>query len=192
MTQDTNEISMMADNMDILELDTDEQPKNTCLFSDTNALFVLDDSHVGTMYTALLVSGDKKKSEKWSKITIQEFKTILKSGSSINKRLTRVELLDCIRPLMVTLRENKIVCKLSWPKHKLVNLLSTLCGDGTEVQQNVRRKSSVSSMVINNNLVYIGCFVNCIITENVHVIIVIFGNISVLCYGRNAPLSQYN
>lgn len=142
---DTNEL---PDSIDTVSSDGNRLQDSE---SHQNGAFMIDDTHLKTMHAALIVcvgnnKSNRKKNDKWKNVTFEEFKDMMKSGASITNSFTRVELLECIRPMVTILRKNNIQCKLSWPKHQLVNMLSMLCGDGSMVEKKLRHKSSPPSL----------------------------------------------
>ncbi|MES9972477.1 MAG: hypothetical protein ABW092_20780 [Candidatus Thiodiazotropha sp.] len=81
-----------------------------------------------------LTSSDVNRNNKWN-ISFENYCCKLVSGKEIDKNFTKAELISMLQPVIGKIKANGYKCNVSSPKYTIVNLLSTILGDGSEVHQ---------------------------------------------------------
>lgn len=85
------------------------------------------------------------KSHSWSDMELVKVQAFFKNAETISK-LTRQELIVIVRALKNKLIDAGYNCKLSWPKHKIVNLVASAFGSHTEVEPKQIKRCNTPSL----------------------------------------------
>lgn len=100
-------------------------------FIENELLLTIDQYSV--MLHDLQTSENIKVSKKFSETNVSDFVQMFQSASSIEKAFTLVDIRILLEPVIGYLKGNRVKINKSWNKRQLVNVLSRVCGDGSQI-----------------------------------------------------------
>ena len=81
-----------------------------------------------------LTTCELNRKNKWN-ISFETYRSKLTSAKEIDKNFTKAELIQMLQPVLGKIKSSGRKCNVSSPKYVLVNLLSDMLGDGSEIQK---------------------------------------------------------